>query len=74
MYNISGCAKTIYQRLDMSRTTRFSRTRLNFMKHSAGTAAAAVALGIKPVVSSAAESEKRVGEWYENIYRQFHID
>ncbi len=44
------------------------------MKHSAGVAAAAVALGIKPVISSAAESEKRVCEWYENIYRQFHID
>ena len=55
----------------MSGSTHHSLNRRNFMKYAAGTEAVAFAMSIKPIFS---DSEKRIGEWYETIYRQFHID
>lgn len=53
----------------------FNITRRNFIKDaSIAAAGAAFATGIKPVITSAYERKGQSSGWFENVYRQLHID
>ncbi len=59
----------------MSSTNSSFISRRNFVKDiSFATAGAAFAAGIRPVFTPAVEARENSAGWYENIYRQFHID
>ena len=59
----------------MSQAIHKSPTRRSFLKKTAtATAVAAFASGIIPIFPSSVEAQERVGAWFDDIYRLFHVD